>query len=382
VSASRGDAALAEALSRYREALLRGAPADELARLAAPLDPELVATARWSLTAGRQSRPQPDARFVRDLRRELVQSVSGTSVTPPTLRVVPPVSLDDRRAERPPASTDVPDEPRGALVFPRKWAWGQVAAAAVLAVMLVGSLLLVRFVTFERPETQLGASGEPTTQTLVDATIVNDAETWTPLAVEWWRFQPGGSTLSIPPLDGPQWIVADGGPLVATVDGEGQALAPGASLVVPAGQELEIRNAGLTEAAMYRGVAAAGFALEEYDRNLVTQDVGLDTEAHESLPPGESHIVFDRLSIPPGTTMKAEAATGRDWFDVVTGTLGVTLIGDDLPTGWQSGQEQELTPDDSIPVLVPGTSVSMRNVDDDPLLILRLRVTPVTAEES
>jgi hypothetical protein len=245
----------------------------------------------------------------------------------------------------------------------------------VLALFLVGSVLLVRQVTFERPQTQLGAVGEPTTETLLDASLTGAAETWTPLAVERWHFQPD-ATLTIPPVDGPQWIVAETGPIVATVDGFGQTLAPGKGLVVPAGQELGVRNPGLAETAVYRGVAALGFSLEEYDRSLVTQEIALDTEAHESLPPGTSYVVFDRLSIPAGTTMRADAATGQDWFDISTGQLGLTLVGDALPQGWSSGQERELGPDDSIPILVPGTRITMRNIGDDPLMLLRLRISP------
>ena len=278
------------------------------------------------------------------------------------------------RDTRPPLrSLVVPKSPPAPVATPPRWPWAQWAAAAVLALLLVGSVLLVRQVTFERPQTQMATVGEPSTETLLDASLTGAAETWTPLAVERWRFQPG-ATLTIPPLDGPQWIVADTGSVVMSVDGTGQSLTPGKGLVVPAGQALEVRNPGLVETALYRGVAATGFSLEEYDRSLVTKELALDTEAHESLPPGTSHVVFDRLSIPAGTTLRAEAATGHDWFTVVTGQLGLTLIGDALPEGWQSGQERELTPDDPIPVLVPGTQITLRNIGDDPLVLLRLRI--------
>jgi hypothetical protein len=374
------DAATAEALSRYREAFLRGAPAAELERLAADIDPDLVATVEWSLTTGRQARPKPDPRFVRDLRRELLQEFSPSTAAPRPLRPAVAGAFADRRAAPQPQS--VPSEtPLRAPVMHPRWAWRQLAAAAVLALMLVGGVLLVRQATIERPQMQLGATGQPTTETLVDTTITNAAATWTPLAVERWRFQPG-ATLTIPALDGPQWIVADTGPLVATVDGTGQSLAPGAGLVVPAGKALTLRNPELGEAAALRGVASNGFALEEYDRSLVTKELALDTEAHEALPPGASHIVFDRLSIPPGTTLRAEAATGQDWFDVVTGQLGLTLIGDALPQGWQSGQEQELTIQEPIPILVPGTHVSLHNIGEDPLVLLRLQVNPQSSAGS
>ena len=373
----RRQASPEERLSRYREALVHGAPPEELERLARGLDPDLVATVRWSLTTGRHARPQPDQHFVRDLRRDLVAAAGGPAATQTPRRPGSPIALDGQRAAPPPPRLPVSEReesPPAPVTHPR-WAWAQVAAAAALALLLVGSVLLVRQVTFERGETQLGAAGEPTTQTLVDGTLTGSAETWTPLAVERWRFQPGG-TLTIPPIEGPQWIVADTGPIVVTSDGVGQSLAPGASLIVPAGQALELRNPGLAETAVYRGVAATGFALEEYDRGLVTEEIALDTEAHEALPPGASHLIFDRFIIPAGTTMRAEAATGQDWFDVVTGQLGLTLVGDALPQGWESGQERELTADDPIPVLVPGTHITLRNVGDDSLVLLRLRISP------
>ncbi len=361
---------------------MRDASPEELERLARGLDPDLVATVRWSLITGRQDRPQPHPDFVRSLRRDLVAAAARSGATQTPRRPASPVAHDDRQAVLPPLRPfPVHDEPSPTPLSHPRWTRGQLAAAAVLALFLVGSVLLVRQVTFERPQTQLGATGEPTTQTLLDTSLTGAAETWTPLAVERWRFQPD-ATLTIPPVDGPQWIVADTEPIVATVNGTGQTLAPGQSMVIPPGQELGVRNPGLAETAVYRGVAALGFSLEEYDRGLVTREVALDTEAHESLPPGTSHVVFDRLSIPAGTTMRAEAATGQDWFAIITGQLGLTLIGDALPQGWSSGQERELSPDNPVPILVPGTHITMRNLGDDPLVLLRLRVQQVAGDTS
>jgi hypothetical protein len=369
-----------EALSHYREALQRGAPEEELERLARELDPDLVAIEHWSLTSARRTRPQPDPAFVSRLRRELAPAASPPSTVAKPLQHAPTWPLDVRRPDPPPTLPFTSRErPRDAPITHPRWTWGQLAAAAVLVFMLVGSVVLVRHVTFERPLTQLGAVGEPTTETLVDATIANLSQTYIPLAVERWRFQPG-ATLTIPAVDGPQWVVADTVALVATVNGEAQPLASEKSIVVPAGQILTLHNPGLGEASALRGVAGAGFALEEYDRDLVTKEIGLDTAAQEALPPGRSHIVFDRLTIPPGTTLSVEAATGHDWFDVITGQLGLTLIGDNLPAGWQSGRERELAADDAIPVLVPGTEVSLHNIGEDPLVLLRLRVSSPAAD--
>jgi hypothetical protein len=174
----------------------------------------------------------------------------------------------------------------------------QLAAATVLVLLIVGSELLVRQVTFERPQAELAATGESATEMLTDATLIAAPTIWTPLSVERRSFIPSDAKLTVPPLDGPQWIVADTGSVVATVAGNSQVLTSDHSLVIPDGQELLVRNSELTETAISRGVAATGFALEDYDRKLIKQEVALDTEAHEALPPGTSHILFDRLTIP------------------------------------------------------------------------------------
>jgi hypothetical protein len=367
----------ADALSRYRNALVQGAPPEELARLAEPVDPEILETLHWTRQAGQRAQEAPDPRFAKRLESELLQGFATT--TRPPLASLPASHTLPHTA---PGTGQMHDPARVPPATQRRWTWRPLAVAAVLVALLAGSIAALRVVRFDPAETQLGAVGEPTTETFVDATLTGAAETWTPLTVEHWRFQEGESPLSIPPLDGPQWIVADGGGIVVTVDGEGRTLAPGESLVVPAGQALTLHNPGLGETSVYRGVAAAGFSFEDYDRAVISKETALNTAAHEALPPGQSHIVFDRLSIPPGTLITAEAATGQDWFDIVTGQLGLTLIGDVVPQGWESGRERELAADDPVPILVPGTSVTMRNVGDDPLVLLRLRVSPLSDDPS
>jgi hypothetical protein len=356
--------------------LVDGALPDELSRLAESLDPELLETMNWTRATSQRARESPDPRFAKRLERDLLRAFPASAVGQGSPPAEPFGPARDHRGDA------IVPRPAPSSGVPAQWGWRQVAAMAALVLVVLGGVLAVRFAPFQRPETQLGAVGEPTTETFVDATITGAAETWTPLTVEHWRFQEGESPLSIPPLDGPQWIVADGGGIVATVDGEGRTLAPGESLVVPAGQALTLHNPGLGETSVYRGVAAAGFSFEDYDRAVISKETALNTAAHEALPPGQSHIVFDRLSIPPGTLITAEAATGQDWFDIVTGQLGLTLIGDVVPQGWESGRERALAADDPVPILVPGTSVTMRNVGDDPLVLLRLRVSPLSDDPS
>jgi hypothetical protein len=366
----RGELPPAEALSRYRNALVEGATPEELARLAAPLDPKLLETLHWTWQAGQRAQEMPDPRFAKRLERDLLQAFPRSVAAQGS-----PASVSGGR----PASPGPVKRPTPSTVVRPPWGWRQAAAVAALLLVVLGSVLAIRLVRFEPIETQLAATGEPTMETFIDATVTGAAETWTPLTIEHWRFAEGESPLTIPPLEGPQWIVADGGGIVATIDGETRTLAPGEGVTIPAGQTLALHNPGLGETSAYRGVAAASFSLEDYDRAVISKESALDTEAHEALPPGQSHIVFDRLTIPPGTLMTAEAATGQDWFDIVTGQLGLTLIGDVLPQGWESGRERELTADDSLPILVPGTRVTMRNVGDDPLVLLRLRVSSLPA---
>lgn len=363
----------AEALGRYREALAAGASTADLERLAEGLDPDLVATVRWSMMQGRQARPQPDPVFVRDLRRELVRAASVSGASPPTLPSTPLPSIgDDQRGVSSPLPLHRAPPASPPHVLRPRWDWRQFVAAAVL-LLIAGAVLLIRSVDVGRPTTEFMAAGAPTVETLIDATIEGAPTGYTPLTIERWRFQPGAE-LSFPALDGPQWIVADTGPFTATIDGKGQPLAPGEGLIVPAGQTLALHNPGLTEAALLRGVATMGFALSDYDRTLVTKETAFDTEAREALPPGESRLVFERMTVPPGTTLRMETTTGENWFDIVSGHLGLTLAGDTLPPGWVSDRERELAPDEAIPRLVPGTRVWLHNIGDDPLVVLLLRV--------
>jgi mannose-6-phosphate isomerase-like protein (cupin superfamily) len=188
--------------------------------------------------------------------------------------------------------------------------------------------------------------------------------------------------VTVPPLDGPQWVVAESGSLAAVIDGERHDLAPGASLVVPAGQTLVLGNAGQEEATALRGVATTRFVLEDYDSAVIHKSPALQTSAHPALPAGASHLLFERLTLPPGAILSIEPVSGRDWVGVVRGQLGLTLGGDALPTGWQSGREQEIDAGELLPGLAVDTKVSLRNIGEEPLVLLRLRLTPLSESSS
>jgi hypothetical protein len=256
-----------------------------------------------------------------------------------------------------------------------------LAAAAILVLTIISSMIVLRVVGPEATVTLITAPGASTIETLLDAPVESRAAERTPLTVERWRFQPAPATLHIPSLDGPQWIAVEAGQLVATVAGTERTLATGEGLVVEAGKELVLSNSSQETAAVLRGVAAVEFSLEDYDRDLVTSEIALDTDAHETLPPGISRVVFEQMVLPPGSTLRIDPASGQDWVSVVSGTLGLTLTGDGLPRGWQSGQEREVRATDHVPALARGIQVTLHNVGDDALILLRLRVMPLAEGE-
>ena len=264
------------------------------------------------------------------------------------------------------------------------WFLPQLAVAAVLTLAIVGGLLALRFVRSGQGmrENVLDAAYQPAVETFVDATVENASAGWLPLSVERWTLQPGGARLMIPPLDGPQWIVAEGSGLVLSNGSTERVLSPGVGVMIAAGQDVDLTNSGDAMTSALRGVAAAGFALEDYDRALISKQTALDTEANEALPPGSSRIVFERLNLVSSTTLLLEPATGQDWLAVSSGDLGLTLLGDGLPLSWQSGREREVATGELLPSLVPGTRVTLRNIGNEPLVLLRLRVLPVDASES
>jgi hypothetical protein len=360
-----------EQLARYWDAVAAGA-----AEESALADPTLAATVSRLHTL--DDLPDIDPSF----QRRLGATLLGANVEADTLPGPRPLpvgdpgmhtSLNGHAAAQPwrvRALTSTTPLRRG-------WPLAQLAAAAILLLALLGGLIAIRYATAPRPVTYLEAAGETQVDTLVDATLEGDSAITTPLTVERWTIPPGSATVTVPPLDGPQWVVAESGTLSAVIDGERRRLAPGGSLLVTAGQALVLGNASQEEATALRGVATVRFVLEEYDRSVIRRNPALSASAHPALPAGVSHLLFERLTLPPGAILSIEPVSGRDWVSVVRGELGLTLGGDALPTGWQSGHEQEIGAGESLPGLAVDTKVSLRNIGEEPLVLLRLRLTPL-----
>lgn len=334
----------------------------------AAVDPDTIATVRWLHEA---SAPELDPEFARALRDDLLGSYAAARVGANGVAVRLVTSRDAATTAAPPALR------RSRWTELRRRAAWEKLAAALLVLSLIGSLVALRIMANQRPPTVIGAVGTLTYEVLVDAAVDGSPDAWTPLALERWTFQPGDATLTIPPLQGPQWIVADGGPMIAVVAGVPQTLDPGKGIVVPGGRQLTLRNPGPQAAFVLRGVASAGFALENYDRGSISRQIALDTDAHEALPPGASRILFERLTLPPRMALPPELSTGQDWIGAISGRLGLTMNGDGLPQGWRSGEERALSPTDRMPMVPPGVDLTLRNVGNEPLVLLRLTVTPL-----
>jgi hypothetical protein len=343
------------------------------------LDPDIMETVRALRAMAASPLPEPSREQVAPALQTEMARLAGhlaKGARPSTDEPVLAAShfSQNGRAASAPALVQTP-APR---VRRPHWLSPQLAAAAVLLLALVAGVAAARFVATERTAMVIEAPEPPAVDTLVDADVVSKADSWTSLTVERWTFQPGPAALTIAPLDGPQWIVAEAPGLVVTVDGAERNLVPGDGMVIVAGQELALRNTGDATASALRGLASAAFSHEEFDRSAIATEIALDTEAHEALPRGTSRIRFERLTLHAGTTLLIEPSTGQDWVGVAAGRLGLTLVGDGLPGNWQSGREREFAAGDKLPGLVPGTRVTLRNVGDDPLVLLRLRVMPPT----
>jgi DNA-binding beta-propeller fold protein YncE len=126
----------AEAIAAYRAALLRHAPADELARLRGALDPE---TAAWLdlFQASRQEAIRPDPTFVRRLDR-IVAAAPGPTPTGSMIGQLAPVGVlrshaVNGKGEHMNTNAAIP----ASLRLPWHTAWRQSTARLATAVLLI-----------------------------------------------------------------------------------------------------------------------------------------------------------------------------------------------------------------------------------------------------
>ena len=80
--------------------------------------------------------------------------------------------------------------------------------------------------------------------------------------------------------------------------------------------------------------------------------------------------------MPPGSALPPEMARPFEWAAVGSGMLGLELEGEELPPGWQFGEERSFHHGQSLPSVPPETRMTFRNAGDDPLVLYRLTITP------
>lgn len=97
---------------------------------------------------------------------------------------------------------------------------------------------------------------------------------------------------------------------------------------------------------------------------------------------GTGRMTLERLTLPPGAVLAPHAQPTFRWVGLVTGRLGVTLEGERLPFRWDSGEERTYGVAQSLPVIAPGTEVTLRNAEDVPMVLYLLTIEPSGAEGS
>ena len=376
-----------EAVNRYWDALLEGGETRVLARTT-HLDPEFAATIDRLQALG--AAPTPRADFVRRLRGDLCDDIGSASGPEYPVKVVPNGRVP---ADLLPA-TPHQHQDRAAR-WSRRRTLAQLSTAALL-VLTFGSIVLlahVRQLTAPPRWPVLSApvaQPEIATTTLIDATVPDLPAAAATIWVERWRFQPGPSVLTpdpLPepgawtqePLPEPQVLAVEAGRLTLTVSGQDRVITEGDQLIIPAQQSVALRNAGPAEAVVILVTFPSRQTIvPQWDPLEITGDEAIAPFAF-TLPGGPVHVQVEQQMLPPGVVLAPEVATARARFSTLDRGLQLTLEGGSLPTGWQAGEERPLTPQ-WVPTIAPGTVMTLRNGADVPVVLYRVRLTPVAAE--
>jgi len=220
----------------------------------------------------------------------------------------------------------------------------------------------------------------------VDASVTTPAGP-TGIWVYAYAMKPG----AISPNDGAVGglvFMVDQGTVTVTVDDADRVLRAGESWNVYAQTGYTIENTGTDEAdlvvvelidqlASSREAAPDGPFL---DGMSGTWDILV--EGAPNLPGGSGQLTVTRLTLAPGAALPTYTQAGFDWVEIDEGRLTVKLEGERLPFRWKSGAERSFSVGQIPPVFPPGTHVTLRNAEADPLVLYRLTVTPSGATES
>ena len=256
----------------------------------------------------------------------------------------------------------------------------------VIAVIVVVALLVVSPLARGQEATPrtTAASSEPTIETLLDTTIDGIPEGRARISLDRWRLRASPQPLTMPPLDGPVTVAVEVGDLTATEAGTEHTIAAGEHHTFSSTQAVDFRAADaeeVTVSVVY--VHPGGFAGEGWasDPLAHTIDYPFDT-AVEDLPGGSGRILLERITLPSGSALPPQEVSPLVWWGIVEGRVGITLDGERLPFRWKPGEERKFAGGQFLPVIAPGTQMTLRNVEERPVVLYRLTLTPELAAET
>lgn len=199
----------------------------------------------------------------------------------------------------------------------------------------------------------------------------------------------GGPAVGVaPPVLAHQLIEVESGIVVARHKGQDVELSPGSTLVVTAGESLAISNPSLTPAVLVMlyldPIPTSGLAGEVHRSHMSMSTPGFPagstykavvSSRTSAFPFDEADIRVNRLVLTAGSMGPDLQAEERAWIGIGRGTLGLTLNGPRLPLGWKPGDEQELAADRVLPIIPPGTELSVRNAGDEELVLYQVTIS-------
>jgi hypothetical protein len=414
-------------VSRYWNALVRGAAPEELARLSAPLEPNVVATIDRAHALHRRQRPDPA--FANRLENELMHAFAASHAGRVTSVGSVSIPLNGRTpAPRgwAPAERDRPSR--------RVPAFAHLATAMLVAVTLFGAYLafgnrddrpaIAPNVSSPIPAIAIteAATPAPSADAVADATLVSAtfAEEELPdgrvEAVFYRLTLDPGASLSY--LAGPycrcgNQVIAPGvgvevvesGSYTIRLDAPVRLTRAGTNVVeeVPAETELtlnagdavalpnyaatgEIRNSG-TESLVVIGVAIIAMDVPE-GTPVPAQPEGVrttqltSTMSHEweKMPPGGVSIELRRVILEPGEQLPPVDTIGFETVHLEAGEMAMGIIpaGESEPLGAPSGYSPGRST--AFMLLDPnGVTREIENTGDEPATLLVLSIRPIDA---
>ncbi len=281
--------------------------------------------------------------------------------------------------------------------YAARWALTQLATAALVLLVLAGSLMAIGPLRSGIPRwlaTLPAISGAPTTQagvvteTLIDASNVSLPNGPATIYAMVTELQPGVSSTLGGQVGAMHYRVEQGAVLI-THSGVEQIVHAGEQWGAPVNGEAAFENVGEEVARIVEVDVLDSIATSSIEANYASKfsdpQGGTDSfviQAGGDLPGGTAQVVLERLSFPPGAALSPYIKDHFQWLGVAEGRVGVTLEGDRRPFRWDPGEERTFGLFESLPAIVPGTEMTLRNASDDPLILFRVTLTPSTDEES